>query len=181
MYASAILVGVILALVLGGDLRRLASLEVRRLPWIVFSFALPLTAPLFLRADLDSRILPAALTLLSYGALFYGLTANLRIPGIGAIALGSLANLAAVAANSFRMPVRLDVFEPAVRVQEAARLSGSLTHAELGAGTNLSFLADVIPWRLFAERPSMVSIGDIIIALGAGYLVFRAAKPRCFR
>jgi hypothetical protein len=181
LYASAILIAAILALVLGGDLRRLASLEVRRLPWIVFSFALPLIAPLCLRAGLDSRIVPAALTLLSYGTLFYGLAANSKIPGIAAIGLGSLANLAAVAANSFRMPVRLDLFEPAVRAQEAARLAGSLTHAELGAGTNLSFLADIIPWRLFAERPSMVSIGDVVIALGAGYLVFRAAKPRCFR
>ncbi|HHX28194.1 MAG: DUF5317 domain-containing protein [Bacillota bacterium] len=181
MYASALLVAVALALVMGGDLRKIASLEIERLTWIAVSFALPLAAPLALRAGLDVNVTAAIVTVLSYGMLFYGLAANMRLPGIAVIGLGSLANLVALAANSFRMPVRLDLFDPAMRAQEAARLAESLTHVPLDATTNLTFLSDVIPWRLFGGRPSMVSIGDILIALGIAYLAFRSVKPRCLR
>jgi hypothetical protein len=38
---------------MGGDLRKIASLEIERLTWIAVSFALPLAAPLALRAGLD--------------------------------------------------------------------------------------------------------------------------------
>ena len=181
MYALALLVAALLAVVLGGDLRKIAQVEIERLPWIVVSFAIPFTAQFALHAGLDADGTAAALTVLSYGMLFYGLMANLSLPGIPLIGLGSLANLVAVVANSFRMPVSLDAFDAAIRAQEAARLAGSLTHTQLEATTRLAFLADVIPWRLLGGCPSMVSIGDIAIALGAGYLVFRSARPRCFR
>jgi hypothetical protein len=180
LYVSVLLVAAAMALVLGGDLRKIALMDIRRLPWILVSFILPLTAPLALRTGLDPWLTGVALTALSYGMLFYGLMANLDLPGIPLVGLGSLANLAAVVANSFRMPVSLEMFEPALRVQEAARLAGSLTHTQLEATSRLVFLADVIPWRLFGKL-SMVSIGDIAIALGVGYLVFRTLEPRCFR
>ena len=180
MYATILLVAAVMALALGGDLRKIALLDIKRLPWILVSFALPLAVPLALRAGLDSGLTSVVLTVLTYGMLFYGLAANLRLPGVRLIGLGYLANLAAVVANSFRMPVSLEMFEPALRAQEAARLAASLTHAPLEATARLVFLADVIPWRLLG-KPSMVSIGDIAIALGVGYLVFRSAEPRCFR
>jgi hypothetical protein len=181
LYASVLLVAALMAVALGGDLRKIALIEIKRLPWILVSFALPFAAPLAPRAGLDAGGAAAVVTVLSYGMLFCGLMANLSLPGIPLIGLGSLANLAAVMANSFRMPVSLEMFDPAVKAQEAARLAGSLTHVQLEATTRLAFLADVIPWRLLGGRPSMVSIGDIAIALGAGYLVFRSARPRCFR
>ena len=179
MYASALLVAVALALVMGGDLRKIASLEIERLTWIAVSFALPLAAPLALRAGLDVNVTAAIVTVLSYGMLFYGLAANMRLPGIAVIGLGSLANLVALAANSFRMPVRLDLFDPAIRLKQPGWLKASLTSHWTPRPTSRS--CQMIPWRLFGGRPSMVSIGDILIALGIAYLAFRSVKPRCLR
>ncbi len=180
MYATALIVSALMALFLGGDLRKVLSLDIKRFPWVLASFTLPLAAPYALRAGLDPDAAAAALTLITYGMLLYGLSANLRLPGIPLVGLGALANFAVSLANSFRMPVSLEWLEPSIRVQEAARLAGSITHVELNAYTRLSFLADVIPWRFFGST-SMVSAGDILIALGVGYLVFRASEPRCFR
>ena len=50
---------------------------------------------------------------------------------------------------------------------EGLTLEGSYKHVALDAGTYLSFLADVIPVRLFGLG-NVISLGDVLLAVGLG-------------
>lgn len=179
MFFSVLTLSVLLAFCFGGDLRRLVSLDIRRFSWILCSLVIRAVAEgVTLTGPTPPVWRSAAVALACYGTLFYGLSANLRVPGIWLVAVGTGANFTAIALNGFRMPVSLKAFDATTQAQQAARLAGSITHRVLDASTQAPFLADILTWNYFTGRPSMISIGDVLIALGAGWLVFRASKPR---
>lgn len=182
MFLLVLLAAVVLAVITGGDLRRLTSLDIRRFYWMLGSFAVRTLADnVSFSESAAPVVLSASVVIVSYGALVYGLAANLDIPGIRLILLGTAGNFLVIAANSFRMPVRIDFLETTVRLKEAARLAGSLTHATLDSSTRLAFLADILSWNILPGGPSVFSVGDILIAAGAGWLIIRASKPRFCR
>lgn len=174
-----LLVAIVLAVLAGGDLRRLASMDVKRYQWLFASLVTRFLAENVVFGDSEPPLIwSATIMLASYGALLYGLRPNYGLPGMRLVALGSLANFVVLASNSWRMPVKLDFFDPGVSAQEAARLVGSLTHRVLDASTRVPLLADIFVWNYLTGRQSMFSVGDVFIVAGVGWLIFRTAKPR---
>lgn len=93
---------------------------------------------------------------------------NRSVPGAVAMASGFLLNLVVITLNR-GMPVSPDaarsVGAPITREVQGPR------HEVLTEDTLLPWLGDVIP---APGLDTVVSIGDIVLAVGIGYLVFRA-------
>ncbi len=97
-------------------------------------------------------------------ALFFAL--NWKLPGVALAAIGFILNVAVIAPNG-AMPV-------SERAAELAGAEGSaefgIKHESLDDDTTLPWLADVIP---LPGTGVIVSVGDVLLAMGIGWLVYR--------
>lgn len=151
MLASAIALGVIVGW-LGGGRRfdRLAELRISWWPLLALAAALRAVAPLL--GDLS-----VAAYVVAFGGIAAVALADRRIPGMSLIAAGATLNAIVVAAN-LGMPV-----DPAALTAAGTTMPGDRLHIELGPGTVLPQLADVIPVAPFR---GVYSVGDVLLAFG---------------
>lgn len=176
MLMLAVLLALVLSWCTGGRLVRFVETPLYLLP-------LPILALLMQRglSLLPARYyLPwaAVLLLVSYGMLFLFLWRNRRLKRTTALAgLGSLCNLAVIAANGWRMPVSAAAAE-LLSPEGLARLtSGTVPMYTLeNSSTRLIFLGDVIycPIPLIG---GFASIGDILLAAGVFFCLLAVMKP----
>ena len=174
---SAILIGLALGAALGGRPRRLGQLPLR---WNALVFG-SLAIQLFLFTGLSIPVqVVTVLYLLSGGLVIGWLARNLSIAGIACVMLGGLSNFLAIAVNGGRMPVEPNLLAQArgagyVSALAAGRLTSNSSLAD--GHTNLRWLTDQIlippPWPL----PTVLSAGDIVIALGVIWLITRGMQP----
>ena len=103
---------------------------------------------------------------------------NRSSPGMWIAGLGVLMNLTVIGVNG-GMPVLSGAAEVASGFTVAEPdLSSSYKHVPLDEGSNLTFLADVIPLRL-VNIGEVISLGDIFLALGLGvFLEHELRRPR---
>jgi hypothetical protein len=157
---------VLLALLRGGKLARLAALELRGLPLLFLTLGLRLLAD-----RLATYGPPAAVWLqpAAYLVLAWFLVLNFKHGGFPLIAAGSALNLLVMLLNGGAMPV-----SPAAL--EAIGGAGTIpqgTHALLTEQTRLTFLADVLPVPWHFPGPVVISVGDILITLGVFLFIQR--------
>lgn len=156
------------ALLQGGSLQRLAATKFRH-PWLVFvGLALQLAVQVaptgLVPDDAASWILLAGVT-----ATAAFLLMNLRFAGMAVAGVGLLLNVAVIAANG-AMPVS----------QRAASSVGApiseeeagVKHEVLDEESRLRWLSDAIPIPPFK---TVLSLGDVLLALGLALFVYRAA------
>lgn len=98
---------------------------------------------------------------------------------LGFAALGIAANILVIGANQ-AMPVDIRAASEigATRVASRAALEEGCLHEEMTRATSLPFLADVIAIPGPAWQRGVVSVGDILLALGLGGWVFAASRPQ---
>ncbi|WP_294521081.1 DUF5317 domain-containing protein [uncultured Pseudoflavonifractor sp.] len=176
MLILAVLLALALGWCTGGRLIRYVETPLYLLP-------LPILALLMQRA---LGLLPAehylpwaaVLLLMSYAMIFLFLWRNRRFKRTAALAgLGSLCNLAVIAANGWRMPVSAaaaGLLSPDGLAQLAA---GAVPmYALEDSGNWLRFLGDVIycPVPLIG---GFASIGDVLLAAGVFFLLLAIMKP----
>lgn len=168
---SAIVVGLGLGLALGGRPRNLGRLRLRWNGLVLASLAIQLV--LFTGLSIAESVV-TVLYLLSGGLGIAWLARNLRLPGIACVLAGGLSNFLAIALNGGRMPIdpgALAQTRGAEYVRELA--AGHLTSNSvlIDSHTRLSWLTDLIlvprPWPL----PTVLSIGDVLIAVGVIWLI----------
>jgi Family of unknown function (DUF5317) len=157
---------VVVGLVLGGSLGRLAGLPLRA-PWLFLAaVALQLVAfPVGVLPWTTHETAASALWVASYGLLLVAAVLNRRITGVPVVALGMLLNLVAILANRGTMPVRVEAMHDAGRV--------AVTQA------NSTALADpALPWLVdrwaapnWIPLANVFSVGDMVIAVGAIVIV----------
>jgi hypothetical protein len=153
-----ILVGLVLAVGLGGNPLRLRALTFRS-GWLVAA-ALVLQIVLFTRLGASIPDLAArSLHLASYALLAVFVWQNRRVKGFAVLGLGMTLNAVAIAANGGRMPLS----------RSAARAAGLDPggHANVSFEAHrLAFLGDVfaLPPRL--PFSTVVSVGDVLIVVG---------------
>lgn len=162
MLASAVAFGIAAGLLSGGRLARLAELRIAWWPLLAAGILLRLGA------GLAGDAAPAVYVV-AFGAIVAVALADHRLAGAPVIAAGATLNLVVVALNA-GMPVSVD----AVAAAGAAFPRDGL-HTELVAGSRLALLADVIP---VAAIRSVYSAGDVLLALGGGWLAFAAVRGR---
>lgn len=161
--------GLLAGAVSGGSLRRLSVTPLRYVRVIVVAVALQVVAAVLVTGWAYAAVLVASL-LLALGWL----AANRRLAGRVLLGLGLAANALVIAVNG-AMPVDLAA---ASRAGVATGpLYGDPRHAVAGPDTRLPLLEDRIalplPWQ-----PQVLSVGDVLVAAGAGLLVAQAMRRR---
>jgi len=170
--ALPIVAGIVLALLAGGDVRRLASLRFRRIELFYIAMAVQVLAfPFAFLPWHTSDGVGKGLWLVSYGLLVCGAVLNREVTGVPVIAAGMVANIAAVVANGGHMPA----LPQALR---AAGLSHVHYNSEVGVAPHLSWLVDRWAVPRFVHAGNVFSVGDAVIAIGAVVLVFSAMGAR---
>lgn len=107
-----------------------------------------------------------ALVLISYLPLLLLVILNRERKGMWLAGLGILMNFSVIAANG-GMPVLAEAALAAGGYEGSLQVVYGYKHVPLEASTILSFLADVIPVRLFGQG-QVISLGDVLLAVGLG-------------
>lgn len=155
----------------GGHLRRLWSLRLRS-PWLLW---LALGAQLVLVAfPGEETAWRIALNVATYPLGLAWVWLNRDVPGMWIVGLGAVCNLVAILANGGVMPA-------SARALEIAGLSTDpdlFTNSAVLTDPRLLFLGDVIPTPSWLPFANVVSVGDVLIALGLAYAIHRIAGSR---
>jgi hypothetical protein len=162
MLVSGLLAGLILGLASGGNWRNLAKVNLSLSPALVAGVLARVTAPFL--GGLALAVSISGLLLVAAAAL-----ANRALPGAWLVGLGALLNSAVTLVNG-GMPV-----DPgALAISGKAPPSDGL-HVILGPDTRISFLADVL---LIPVINNIYSVGDVVLAIGGFWMVFRLTRSR---
>lgn len=160
MLIGSVLLGLLAGLAARGDLRRLGMLRARWPQLFLAAVVLRLAAVTVLEGDPQRAGYVVALWLLAAVAV-----ANLVLPGAALIGVGIGLNALVIALNGGAMPV-----SPSALAAAGATMPAGALHQAMDEGTRLWFLADVIP---LAAVAGVYSVGDVLLAAGAFWLVFR--------
>lgn len=175
-FVFAALIAGIAALVRGGSLKTLADTQFGWL-WLLFAgLAVQLTAQIW-APDWLGGAAGTAVIVVSNLLVAAFLVMNRRIPGIPLILIGLAMNVVVITANG-AMPVSASASRNA-GVEPPGPGVGDVEHELLTDETTLPWLGDVLS---FPGLPGVFSVGDVVLALGVGELVYRRAtwnkRPR---
>ncbi len=174
MLIGGIALGLVLGLLLGGSLERLADIRLRFLPLLFVAVIVRFGTEALLGYGVgivDTLRLP--LFGLAYGLLLYTLWRNRGYPGLALAFIGILSNAIVILVNGGRMPVWLPAytaagFEPPI---------STVLHTVLPAGSAPDFflhlgpLSDVIPIPVPVLN-NVASVGDLFLTAGLAFFLF---------
>jgi hypothetical protein len=163
--AVVVILAAAIAVLRGGSLYALAATRVRWL-WLIYAaFVVQLGAALW-SPDWLGETGALVIVLATNAAIGAFLLLNRNLPGTAIAAVGIVLNIVVISANG-AMPVsaRAAAIANAADVPEEA----GVKHERLDDDTILPWLADVIPVPPFR---TIVSVGDIVLAVGIGYFVW---------
>lgn len=175
MLVESLLFGIILGKLRGGKLKRLGHISLR-IPYIAYlAFILMLVTSIMITLGHEFFIQQRMyLYIASYCFLFMALFLNLHYKSVWLILIGAISNFTAITLNSGSMPIDLSKLE-------ALGLNNLLTSINSGALPNYipieqakSFTVHLGKYITLPEIypfGSMLSPGDIFIALGLFFLV----------
>ncbi len=174
----AVAVGLLAGWVTGGSWRALSELRFQHSTLVLGAIAAQaaLEVPGIRGWPSDLRF---AIVVVTYIVLGWWLFENARASsggarfGLGLVEVGWTLNLLAIIPNK-GMPVSESALERAGIAPSTSVVLGHLSkHVSLNHGTVLRALGDVIPLSWFR---SVISIGDIVMAIGIGVLVAAAMR-----
>lgn len=176
LFVLAILFSVGVALLRGGRFERLADISIRFAPLILLGFLIQLlifTPILGPRLSQGQTVVAYNLSML----LIWGTMAlNWRLPGAPLIALGVFLNWLAISLNGGFMPASPDALVAAGLFDRAALAEGENFNNTIliNTTTRLPFLADIMAVPAPIPFSTVFSVGDLILAVGAAWLIQRA-------
>jgi Family of unknown function (DUF5317) len=162
MLVSALVAGLVLGLASGGNWRNLAKVNLTLSPALVAGVIARVAAPFLGEVALAASIV---------GLVLVGVVAlvNRALPGSWLIGLGALLNSFVTLVNG-GMPV-----DPGGLILSGKASPADGLHVVLGPDTRLPFLADVL---LVPVINNLYSVGDVVLALGGFWMVFRIVRFR---
>ena len=166
------------AVLIGGDVRRLSQLRLRHLELLLAAFAAKISVALLGTTHAAAAVTAARpLNVIGAGLLLAVVWFNRRIPGAILFGAGLTLNLIVILAVGGRMPVLLprDI-DPNSAV--LAVLKGGLDplHVALPHPQGLWFLGDIFAIPGIGGHASLVSIGDLLMAAGVAWLIIRCSQ-----
>lgn len=176
IYLVAIAIAITAGLAAGGNLKGIAKLKFRK-GWVFFIafFGQVLLQFLSSRGVTFSGRFALISCAVIYLILSVGFLLNRHISGIPIIWTGMMLNAVAMLANGGKMPVDTDILVKygMIKELEAVSIGLDIRHIPMDADTKLAFLCDrFYPPSVLSVMSGVISIGDIVIALGLFALVF---------
>lgn len=173
-----IVCGLVLALASGGSVRRLAAESLRGEAIILGLLPTQIAWPVVvahLRLECTLSII-AWLIMMAALAIVLMLNSTRRAV-LSLAALGISANILVIGLNQ-AMPVSLRAASEigSTRTEARAALASDCLHEELDQDTALPFLADVVAVPGPTWQRGVVSLGDLLLAVGLGGWVFSVAR-----
>ncbi|ADG83604.1 DUF5317 domain-containing protein [Thermincola potens] len=176
MLLETVVVAIVIGALVGGSLFNLKHLSLKHIELFFLSFILQSALNYLVGKGVQWAVdYRGYIHLFSYLPLFMGLFLNRAVPGIKLLGLGVFMNFLVIMLNQGLMPVRADLLPPAVL--QALEKGNSGTHGLISDSTKLKWLAD----QIFCPLPyqnELISIGDIVIDIGAFYLIINAMKNK---
>ena len=172
----AVLAGLVLGDLSGGNPARLGDLRFVWAPLIAFGLGLQVllfSTPL---GDALGTAAPAVYVA-SNIAVLIAVARNLAIPGLPVVLIGGAANLAAILANGGYMPVSPAALAALGR-SGAEGYSNSRLFDGVGAGAVLGALTDLFAMPAWLPMANVFSIGDACIGVGIAIAVVAAMHGR---
>ena len=175
MLIGAIIVGLILGLVAGGNIWNLGSVRLFRVPLLIGAVVVRYGTETAIGAGIglaDDLRMP--LFGLAYAMLLYGLWANRTQPGLSLAFVGILANDFVILLNGGHMPIWQPSLSAAGLTPDQVRTT---FHTILPPDLDANFLlhagplADIIPIPLPYIR-NVASLGDLFLSAGLAFFLF---------
>jgi Family of unknown function (DUF5317) len=173
-----LLPAVAVALLRGGSLMNLVELRLRWVPLVLGALAVQLLIFTPFRA---TPLIPAWTTqlyMLSMALLTLWVALNWRIAGMALMALGLLANFAAIAANGGYMPVAPESARYAGRLDRYAAEGLPVANNSIATGdqARLWLLTDILPIPAGLPFANVYSVGDVLLTLGGVLLCYHTIR-----
>ena len=171
----ALLLGLVAGYATGGRLTHLQTLRMRYAWLVPLALAIQVIAFSSLRDILGEQLI-IVVHLFSYGLLLLFVVRNYRLPGLALAGLGTGLNALVIALNGGYMPASRHALVAAGILYGGESSNNSTI---IDSGTRLGFLGDVFGVPHGVPFANVFSVGDVILALGAAWLLARAMRaPR---
>lgn len=176
--AYIVLAAVLVSYLTGGRLRYYAQRQLRGIWLPIAAFALEALCPLAaqnIQAPVAGWLwIPVSL---QYALLFLFCGLNIKRRPVWLISLAAVMNFAAIASHQFRMPVSPLIYSIPQLSATAERIgSGELfEYVIVSFDSPLWWLGDALMLPFLPG--GLASVGDLLLAAGAGWLVFESMRP----
>lgn len=167
---AAIVIGLFVGWARKGSIWSLTFIRLKWLWVLPVAYALQIISINYLHGGVYQASLVA-----SYLLLIAFCVRNFTVPGVAWTLAGTVANFLVMSVNGLRMPAYMS----AVRAI-SPRMATLLQNAEfgksvaMGSDTHLNFLGDIFFMK--TQPPMLVSVGDILFAIGIAVLVQHAMR-----
>lgn len=165
-----VIVAAIVGIARGGSLDNLASTRFVWVPLLLVGLVVQVVFQVWSPAGI-SETGALVVILASYAAVVTFLLLNRRLPGMAIAGVGMALNVIVIAANG-AMPVSARAVD--ITGTQPTGKTG-IKHELMTEETVLPFLGDTIPVPL-VDR--IVSVGDVVLAIGIGWLVYARTRKR---
>jgi hypothetical protein len=179
LFFAVIAAALVIAVVIGGDVRRLSQLRIQHIELLLAAFAAKVSVALLGTTHAAAAVNAARpLNVIGAALLLAVVWFNRRIPGAILFGAGLTLNLIVILTFGGRMPVLIPRnIDPNSAV--LAMLKGGLDplHVALQHPQGLWFIGDVFAIPGIGGHSSLVSIGDLLMAAGIAWLIIRCSQP----
>jgi hypothetical protein len=179
LFFAVIAAALVIAVVIGGDVRRLSQLRIQHIELLLAAFAAKVSVALLGTTHAAAAVNAARpLNVIGAALLLSAVWFNRRIPGAILFGAGLSLNLIVILTFGGRMPVLIPRnIDPNSAV--LAMLKGGLDplHVALQHPQGLWFIGDVFAIPGIGGHSSLVSIGDLLMAAGIAWLIIRCSQP----
>jgi Family of unknown function (DUF5317) len=177
-FFAVIAAALVIAVLIGGDVRRLSQLRVRHLELLLAAFAVKVAVALLGTAHSQLAVNVARpLNVIGAVLLLAVVWFNRRIPGAILFGTGLTLNLIVILAFGGRMPVMVPHdADPSSPVLALLRAGLDPLHVALQNPQGLWFIGDVFTIPSIGGHSSLVSIGDLLMAAGVAWLIIRFSQ-----
>jgi len=178
LFFAVIAAALVIAVLIGGDVRRLSQIKIRHLELLLGAFAVKVAVAILGTTHSQVAVSVARpLNVIGAILLLAVVWFNRRIPGAFVFGAGLSLNLIVIVAFGGRMPVLLphDV-DPNSPVLALLRGGLDPLHVALTQPQGLWFIGDIFAIPGLGGHSSLVSIGDLLMAAGVAWLIIRCSQ-----
>ncbi len=172
-----IIIMIIIALFKGGKVQNLYQIEIKKPRILVVMIILELISIFLLPLVLnpEREYIFKLVHMLSYGLLVILLFINRNLTGSKLFLSGGIANFLVMLVNKGKMPVsgKALLISGDISTYKLLNEGMSWTHKLMGSDTYLDILGDFIPIPKPYFYARIISIGDLLLSIGLGLLLYQ--------